>query len=98
MEEKKNDILDTTTKQVRKTRPTKWETTILPQKDLIIQQLKSGASEQQIYVGIGVGRDAWINAKKAHPEMQEWINEARCNIVGQLKGALFKKAMGFTYA
>lgn len=81
----------------KKTKPSKWETTILPRKDEIIKLLENGASEFQVYTGLGMHKDAWINSKKLHPEMQEWIDKARTKIVGELKSALMRKAFGFTY-
>lgn len=78
-------------------KPTKWETVILPHKDDIIKLFDNGASEFQVYSALGISKDAWYNAKRLHPELEEWINQARCKIVGQLKSALLKKALGFTY-
>ena len=80
-----------------KRKRTKWETTIQPRKEEIMKLFDGGASEFQVYTTLGISKDAWVNAKKLHPELEEWINEARCKIVGELKGALMRKALGFTY-
>ena len=82
--------------EVIKKEPT-WEKKILPNKDDIIKQFENGASERQIYQSLGICADTWIEAKKRHPEMQEWIDKPRAKIVGMLRGALMKKALGFTY-
>lgn len=84
-------------KKEPKTKPTKWQTSILPNKAEIIKQLENGASERQIYEAFHISKDAWFKTKQSHPEMQEWIDTARSKIVGLLKGALIKKACGFTY-
>lgn len=80
-----------------KGKPTKWESTILPHKDDVLKLFDAGASEFQVYTALGISKDAWINAKKLHPELEEWIAQARCKIVGQLKSALLKRALGFEY-
>lgn len=81
----------------KRTKPTKWMTSILPNKAEIIKQLENGASERQVYDALHISKEAWFNTKQQHPEMQEWIDTARSKIVGLLKGALMKKACGFTY-
>ena len=88
------DKKDTTTTKGKKTM---WEKLILPNKDKIIQLYSNGAGDYEVWTYLGMSKAAYYNSKKAHPEMEQWINEARCKIVGQLKSTLFKKAMGFTY-
>ena len=81
----------------RKAKATKWETVIEPKKNEVMQMIKDGASEYQVYTALGISKDAWINAKKLHPEMQKWMDDARTKIVAELKGALIRKALGFSY-
>ena len=97
-EESKNEIIiDKNNTTTRKAKQTMWERLILPNKEKIMQMYSVGAGDYEVWTSLGMSKAAYYEAKNKHPEINQWINEARCKVVGELKSALFKKAMGFTY-
>lgn len=74
-----------------------FETKIKPNKEQIIASIKKGASERSIANELNISWSAWSTSKVQHPEIKEWIDVPRASIVNDLKGALIKKALGFTY-
>lgn len=60
--------------------------------------LKGGATEKQIAAALGVGESTWFRYKAEKQEFQEFIKTVdRSEIVLDLRSALLKKAMGYTY-
>ena len=88
---------DLTTKLPTSPRKTMWEKAILPNKDKISELVENGASERQIASALKMSLNCWIETKKKHPEMEEWIDRPRALLVGKLKGALISRALGYTY-
>lgn len=82
-----------TTKRGRKSK----KSIILENLDFIKKAAASGASEEQIYDNLGIGATAWYKYKNEMPELKETINNARINLVVDLKSALIKKALGYEY-
>lgn len=78
-------------------RKTNWEKVLLPNKDKIKQLAADGASERQIAAVLHLSMTCWIESKKKHPEIDEWISEPRAILVGKLKGALVSRALGYEY-
>ena len=65
--------------------------------DNIEMLLGDGYTERSIADHIGVGYSTWNKYKDEKIEFQEVIKRGRQKLVGELKKALIKKAMGFTY-
>ncbi len=99
MKKEKENITnsDQTTKSPTKTKKTMWEKAILPNKDKIVKLVENGASERQIASALKMSWNCWIETKKKHPEMEEWIDRPRALLVGKLKSALISRALGYTY-
>lgn len=70
---------------------------ILENFDNIEKYLGEGYTERSIAEVIGVGYSTWCKYKDEKIEFQEVIKRGRQKLVGELKKALIKKAMGFTY-
>ena len=75
-----------------------YDTKIKPRFKDIEKWLKDGATELQVCKALGVGKSTWFRLKNEHMEFQEFVkNIDRTEIVLDLRSALLKKAMGFTY-
>ena len=69
-------------------RKTNWEKVFLPNKDSIKKLAENGASERQIAAELHISMNCWMETKKKHPEVDEWISEPRAILVGKFNGAL----------
>lgn len=78
-------------------RKTNWEKVFLPNKDSIIKLAENGASERQIAAELHISMNCWMETKKKHPEVEEWLSAPRAILVGKLKGALVSRALGYAY-
>lgn len=78
-------------------RKSAYDTIIKPRFDDIYKWLQNGATEKQIYEALGVGKDAWYKYKGSVQEFADLIKKGRSKLVGELRGALVKKALGFEY-
>lgn len=74
-----------------------YDTHIKPRFDEILEWLRNGATEKQIYENLGIGKDAFYTYKREKAEFSELIKKGRESLVVQLRGALVKRAMGFEY-
>lgn len=74
-----------------------YDTHIKPRFSEITEWLKTGATEKQIYENLGISRDAFYRYKRENAEFYELLKNGRKTLVTQLRGALVKKALGFTY-
>ncbi len=75
----------------------KYETHVLPFFDRIEKLLNEGASEKQVAEALGVSYPAWNNYKKDYPALGELCGKPRTQLIENLRGALVKRALGFTY-
>lgn len=79
-------------------RPGKFETCVKPYFDLIDKYLQQGATEKQIATEVlNISYAAWNLYKTQYPEFKALCEKARVNLVEELKGALVKRALGFSY-
>lgn len=74
----------------------KYETNILPHLAEIPEWIKT-MTEGQIADRCGVVQQTFIKYKAAHPELHEALNAGNAQLVTELRSALKKKALGFTY-
>lgn len=59
--------------------------------------LNQGATEKQVAESLGVSYASWCNYKRDYKALRELCEKPRTELVDDLKGALVKRALGFTY-
>lgn len=74
-----------------------YETHVAPFFDRIDKLLNDGASEEQVAATLGVSYSSWSNYKKQHKELDDLCRKPRSKLVDDLRSALVKKALGYTY-
>lgn len=75
-----------------------YDTKIKPRFKDIEKWLKGGATERQVAGALGVGYSTFNHYKSTNKEFQELLKSIdRSEIVCDLRSALIKKAMGYTY-
>lgn len=74
-----------------------YPTHVKPRFNEIKEWAKSGATERQIAKNLGIAYSTFNWYKCEHPELAELIKKARLDIVIELRGALIRKALGYTY-
>lgn len=75
----------------------KYETHIKPFFDKIDKMLNDGASEKQVAEALGVSYPAWNKYKQEYTELRELCSKPRTQLIEDLRSALVKRALGFTY-
>lgn len=78
-------------------RNNKYETHVKPYFDQIDKWLNGGASEEQCAEKLRISYASWNNYKNKYPEFKELCDKPRVDLVGDLRSALCKRALGFTY-
>ncbi len=61
------------------------------------QWARAGATDKELALYLGIGKDSYIKAKKTLPELVDRIQRARCPLVPEAFNSLVKLARGFTY-
>lgn len=74
-----------------------YETRIKPYFEQIDKWLNGGASERQCAEKLGVSYASWNNYKNKYSEFKELCEKPRVDLVGDLRSALVKRALGFEY-
>lgn len=74
-----------------------YDEIIKPQFDFIEKQLANGATEEQVAEALGVSMSTWCKHKSENVEFSEFIKKSRRNLVGLLRSAIVKKALGYDY-
>lgn len=75
----------------------KYDTHVLPFFDKIDKMLNEGASEKQVAEALGISYPAWNNYKKDYPAFGELCGKPRTKLIEDLRSALVRRALGFTY-
>ena len=75
----------------------KYETHVKPYFEKIETWLNGGASEKQVAEALGISYPSFNNYKRDFTELRELCEKPRVGVVLELKSALIKKALGFTY-
>lgn len=79
-------------------RKSKYDTYVKPRlKEIEEWCSKSGATEQQICDILGVAVSTFNEYKNKYPELMEALKKGRQEIVFNVRGALYKKAIGYDY-
>lgn len=74
-----------------------YETTVKPRFPEIREWLQSGATEKQIADNLGIACSTFYRYKAEKKEFAELIKNGRQALILQLRGAIVKRAIGFTY-
>lgn len=78
-------------------RKSAYETTIKPRFSDILNWLQNGATEKQCAENLGISESTWCKYKAEYGEFTDVVKNGRKSLVLQLRGALVKRALGFTY-
>lgn len=78
-------------------RRSNYDTNVKPYLKQIDQYLNDGATEKQIAEALNVAYSSWNNYKKVHPELDDICRKPRVGLILNLRGALVKEALGYTY-
>lgn len=75
----------------------KYKKYVEPHLSDITRWIKEGATEALVCTKLGVSVASYYEYKKNHIELSEAVKNGKQELVKELKGALYKKAVGFTY-
>lgn len=78
-------------------KPKRYENVVLPRWDDIMEAVKKGANNKELAVFIGIGEGTIYDYFNAHPEFKQAIEDARRKTVVEVKNALLKRALGYSY-
>ena len=76
----------------------KYETDIKPRFNEIRKWCELGATEKEIAENLGIAQSTWYEYKKRHKELTESVKKWRKRPVQEIKAALYRRAIGFTYS
>lgn len=74
-----------------------FETRIKPRFDEINEWLKHGATERQIAHNLGISYSTFNKYKAQDKQFTELLKNGRQSLVLELRGALVKRALGYTF-
>ena len=75
----------------------KYETHVKPFFDKIDKMLNDGASEKQVAEALNISYAAWNKYKVEYSELGALCSKPRTKLIENLRSALVKRALGFTY-
>lgn len=75
----------------------KYETHIAPHLKKIDKLLNDGATEKQVAESLGISYSSWSNYKRDYPELRKICEKPRTRLIEDLRSALVKRALGYTY-
>lgn len=78
-------------------RPNKYFTNVLPRFNEIKEWLRAGATDKEIASKLGVNPKVLCKYKNDYNDLNELFTKGRQDTVQEIKAALFKRAVGFTY-
>lgn len=78
-------------------RPSKYDTEIKPHLDEIRDAVAAGATVEEIAKAFGIATSTIHKYKKEKKEFSDAFTRGREKVVIEIKAALLKKALGFTY-
>lgn len=78
-------------------RKSKYGTHIKPNLPKIEEWLNTGATEEQVATALGVSYASFNNYKVQYRELREVCEKPRVGVVTDLRSALVKRALGFSY-
>lgn len=78
-------------------RKSKYDTYVKPHLDDIRKWAAAGATEEEICKALGIAVSTFNSYKSQFAELKESLRTGRQKVVLDIKGALYKKALGFEY-
>lgn len=78
-------------------RRSNYYTNIQPYLAKIDDYLNGGATEKQVAEALNVAYSSWNNYKQQFKELDDLCRKPRVNLILDLRGALVKEALGYTY-
>lgn len=75
----------------------KYETHVEPRLAEIEQWARGGMHEDEMARNLGIGIRTWYTYKDRYEQFRQVLTHARANMVTDVKDALLRKALGFTY-
>lgn len=75
----------------------KYETYVEPRLEQIEEWLNGGASEKQVAEALGISYASFNNYKRDYAQLREICEKPRVGVVLDLRSALVKKALGYSY-
>lgn len=81
----------------RRGRKGKYETHVLPRFSDIAHWCEIGASDKEIWEMLGISSSTFYDYQNKHAEFSELIKSNRKRPVMEIKAALYRRAVGFTY-
>jgi len=72
-----------------------WKQKIEPNIDKLAQMYANGATKTQLALWLGVSKDSFQRAEKAHSDFRETLIRARMNAADDVAGAMYKIALGY---
>ena len=78
-------------------RPNKYEENVKPRFKEILEWLKAGASDKDIYRRLGISKESFCKYKREYSDFSDLLKKGRKNPVDDIKNALFRRATGFNY-
>lgn len=80
-----------------KGRKNKYQSYVKPHFKDIEKWLNNGASERQVAAALGISYASFNNYKRDFPELRELCEKPRVGVILELRSALVKRALGFSY-
>lgn len=80
----------------RRGRKSRYETHVKPYFSQIAEWCKT-QTEKQIAENLGIAYSTWNQYKVDYPELTEFIEKSRRNLVNDLRSSLIKRAHGYEY-
>ena len=74
-----------------------YDSNIKPRFDEITEWLRNGATDKQIYENLGITKETFYKYMRLKTDFSDLIKNGRSSLIIQLRGALVKKALGYTY-
>lgn len=78
-------------------RKSKYDSYVRPHLKQIAEWKRSGATDEEIAVALGVAVSTFSDYKNKYSELSEALRAGRQTVVLNVKAALYKKAIGFEY-
>ena len=75
----------------------KYATYVLPRLDEVRQWASEGATDEEIFKRLNISNGSFYNYIKNYPEFKMTIIEGRQTVVQEIRQAMLKKALGYTY-
>lgn len=78
-------------------RKSKFDEYVAPHIQEVEKWVSAGATDEEVAKALGVSLTTLFSYKKKYPQFQQAFARAREKVVIDIKAALLKKALGFTY-